>query len=120
MKRKQPSQDLSIDDAVAEFRILLEEQRAQFEGSATPGTPDVAAEDPEAMRFRLAEQLLSELCPGPAACADPLCRRRRECRNMADLRRPPEPEGRRPPGAVALRRAMWMYCNAMRASAAEK
>jgi hypothetical protein len=109
-------QKLTVDEAVAEFYRILEEELGP--PTATPSHAG-AAETPaeaEARYFRLAASLLRLACPDPTRCTDQRCRRSRLCRHFADLRarqqgRPGQPPTRRSPGAAALRHAIWVLMN---------
>jgi hypothetical protein len=73
-------------------------------------------EEAEARRFTFAEALLGAVCSDPAQCSDQRCRRGGLCRHLGDLHqrklgRGPQPMGRRTPGALALRQAIWVYMN---------
>jgi hypothetical protein len=109
-----PSRQLSIDDAVAEFCAMIEDMPEGGPGDAVasgrgPETPQEA----ETRRFLLAQYLIGLACPAPAACGDPRCRREATCRHLVHARdrfgagRSSHP--RRPPGADALRYAIWVY-----------
>lgn len=104
--------EMSTDDAVMLFRAMLQRELSidpSRQAKFSTETPEQA----EARRWRCAEVLLQSLCGGPARCRDPRCRRGQRCRHLqeaAALAQDPRVIQRRPPGAIALRRAirMWM------------
>jgi hypothetical protein len=130
-----PSRHLTIDDALGEFSAMLEDLiengspngpenvlqnglgGAVTAGHGTPETPEEA----DTRRFLLAQHLIGLACPAPAACADPRCRREAACRHLLHVRdrwsagRSSHP--RRPPGADALRHAIWLYVASRRGGA---
>jgi hypothetical protein len=111
----EPLRQLTIDEAVCEFNVLMREQLGEgsdagFSGEgARPATPEEA----EAAHFRLAERLVGLACPAPAACGDLRCRRDALCRHLAHVRARQatrtSSHQRRRPGADALRYAIWVY-----------
>jgi hypothetical protein len=107
--------DLTVDEAVAEFRKLLDAY-APLDPTHMPVGQGLAPEDSEEERFQLAEHLLRLSCPEAATCADQRCRRSHTCRHLvalASLRRGAGgvPATRRSPGASALRQAIAIYMN---------
>lgn len=114
-----PSRHLSIDDALAEFSAMIEDMGedgpengsgiAVAGGHGLPETPEEA----DTRRFLLAQHLIGLACPAPAACGDPRCRREAACRHLLHVRdrwaAGKSSHPRRPPGADALRRAIWLY-----------
>jgi hypothetical protein len=109
-----PSRQLTIDDAVSEFSAMIEDGvlgDAPLPVSDTPApeTPQEA----EVRRFLLAQYLIGLACLAPAGCGDHRCRRDAACRHLVHVRdrwsagRSSHP--RRPPGADALRYAIWVY-----------
>ena len=111
-RRSRPGYDLSVDDAVSLFFTHMPMDLPELE----PVAPRTPAED-EAARFHAAERVLRALCPAPAACGQGRCRRARRCQHLDDLQmqrlRPPSATARRPPGALAVRHAIWLYCRAL-------
>jgi hypothetical protein len=115
----EPLRQLTIDEAVSEFHALLQEQLGGDPGDG-PGdgpvgdwAPPATQEEAEARHFRMAEHLVGLACPDPAACGDPRCRRDALCRHLAHVRTRQaagkSSHPRRPPGADALRYAIWVY-----------
>ncbi|HEX2172061.1 MAG TPA: hypothetical protein VHL09_06410 [Dehalococcoidia bacterium] len=110
--------DLTVDEAVTEY---LKAARERYESlpprpEAPPAAP-ATFEEAEAECFRLAEHILSQMCPDPGTCSDRRCRRDRLCRHIVDLRTmregpDPEPLSRRSRGARAVRHAIWVVVNA--------
>ena len=113
-----PSPALTIDEALGEFQSMMEDVFGDAPAGAgalpLPETPQEA----DTRRFLLAQHLIGRACPAPAACADPGCRRNAVCKHMARVRarwsagRSNHP--RRPPGADALRYAIWVYVSSRR------
>jgi hypothetical protein len=112
-----PLTKLTVDEAVAEFQLMLRAELgtlprpAPGEGGGLP-TPEVDEE----LRFRAAEMLLRIACPDLSLCTDRRCRRGGLCRHLADLALRREgryriPNSRRTPGALALRHAIWVCMN---------
>jgi hypothetical protein len=110
----EPSRQLTIDDAVGEFYALMLEELGDGlgDGVGDRGAPE-SHEEAEAGHFRLAEHLVGLACPDPTACSDSRCRRDVLCRHLAHVRRRQatgrSSHPRRPPGADALRYAIWVY-----------
>jgi hypothetical protein len=109
-----PVQQLSVDQAVADFCTMLKTELGT--DTASPFSPAAAEtpEEAEARHFRCAEELLRAVCPDPTGCPDQRCRRGGQCRHLADLRarqqgRQGPPRTRRTPGAAALRQAIWVF-----------
>ena len=112
-----PSRPLTIDEAVSEFQTMAQDVL----GDAPPGDHTPLPETPqeaETRRFLLAQHLIDRACPAPAACGDRGCRRDAVCMHLARVRarwragRSGHP--RRPPGADALRYAIWVYVSSRR------
>jgi hypothetical protein len=87
--------------------------------SSCHGPPVETPQEAEARRFRCAETLLRVVCPDPRLCTHHLCRRNRLCRHFANLHavrdgRRQLPPSRRPPGAIMLRHAIWVFMNGNR------
>jgi hypothetical protein len=108
------SRQLTIDDAVSEFSAMIEDgvlgdAPLPDGGTPAPETPQEA----ETRHFLLARYLIGLACPATAACDDRRCRREAVCRHLIHVRdrwsagRSSHP--RRPPGADALRYAIWVY-----------
>jgi len=108
---------LTVDQAVAEFMKGAQEHLASLPpATEARAVPSATFETADAQRFRIAEKLLSGMCPDPGACSDRRCRRDRLCRHIVDLRAmqkapDPEPHSRRSLGARALPHAIWLYMN---------
>jgi hypothetical protein len=121
-------QKLTVDQTLADFRALLQaelDSRASrgeaLAGAGAPETPEQA----EARRFACAEALLRLTCTDVGRCRDTRCRRSGRCRHLANLHAQQSGAGsrhdaRRPPGATALRHAIWVHMNALAASAASE
>jgi hypothetical protein len=111
-----PSRQLTIDEAIGEFQALLQEQL----GDVPPGAcgPPQTPEEAEARRFQMAEHLVRLACPDRTLCADYRCRRDAICRHLAFVltrqRTGKSGHPRRPPGAEAVRYAIWVYMSARR------
>jgi hypothetical protein len=112
-----PSCPLTIDEAVSAFQTMVQDVLGDAplgDGTPPPETPQEA----ETRRFLLAQHLIDRACPAPAACSDRACRRDAVCKHMARVRarwnagRSSHP--RRPPGADALRYAIWVYVSSRR------
>ena len=106
---------MSTDDAVMLFSALLQRE-LHIDPSRQANLSLETPEQAEARRWRCAEVLLQSLCGGLARCRDSRCRRGNRCRhlqNAALLAQDPRVIQRRPPGAIALRRAirMWMIAH---------
>jgi hypothetical protein len=109
----EPSSPLTIDEAVSEFQTMVEDAL----GEAPPGggapPPPETPQEAETRHYLLAQYLIGRACPSAAACRDRGCRRDGECKHLARVRarwsagRSSHP--RRPPGADALRYAIWVY-----------
>jgi len=110
------SRPLTIDEAVGAFRAMMQDALgdAQTGGGGAPETPKEA----ETRRFLLAQYLIGRACPAAAGCRDHRCRRDATCRHLVHVRgrwsarRSSHP--RRPPGADALRYAIWVYVSSRR------
>lgn len=108
---------LTVDEAVAELRLLLGAELDTLPAEPPAPLAPETHEEAEARRFRCAEALLRLACPDPARCPDQRCRRGGQCRHLAllDARRrgqpPKEPPTRRTPGALALRQAIQVFMN---------
>jgi len=109
MKREQ----LSVDDAVHQFMQALSAQIGS-DPTSTNLAP-ISPAEMEAWRFEAATELLRLACPDPMRCAEQACRRARQCWHLAQLKSqaatPAPSSSRRTPGAIALRRAIWIYWN---------
>jgi hypothetical protein len=112
-----PSPPLTIDEAVSEFQTMVQDVL----GDAPPGEHTPLPETPqeaETRRFLLAQHLIERACPAPAACRDRRCRRDPMCKHMARVRARwstgQSSHPRRPPGADALRYAIWVYVSSRR------
>jgi hypothetical protein len=109
---------LALEEALAEFRGLLEERLASIDPDAPPAPDplDGVTLNDEERRFFLAELLLRLACSDGERCANPACRRSGGCQQLRDLsyRRAGSAKTAdgRPPGAAALRRAIWVWMNA--------
>jgi hypothetical protein len=109
---------LTIDEAVSEFRDMVQDEF----GDAEPGDrrPLETQEEAETRRFLTAQYVVRAACPKPADCRHYSCRRDRECRHLARIRARwsarKSSHPRRPPGADALRYAIWVYVSARRAA----
>jgi hypothetical protein len=110
-----PSRQLTIDDAVAEFCAMIEDMPNDGSGGAVAGgrgAPE-SPQEADTRRFLLAQYLIGLACPAAADCSDQRCRREAACRHLVHVRdrfdagRSSHP--RRPPGADALRHAIWVY-----------
>jgi len=114
---------LTIDEAVSEFHALVRDQLDDApmddptgNRQVDPGPPETPQEA-ETRRFLMAQYLLGLACPAPTACRDYHCRRDSECRHLARVKarwsagRSSHP--RRPPGADALRYAIWVYMSSL-------
>jgi hypothetical protein len=105
------NKEMSTDDAVMLFQAMLLRELS-IDPTRQPALSSGTPEQAEARRWRCAEVLLQSLCGGPARFRDPRCRRAQRCRhlqNAASLAQDPHVIQRRPPGAIALRRAIWMW-----------
>jgi hypothetical protein len=113
-----PLTKLTVDQAVAEFLLVAREELAALptvEASSGDGA-EPTPRDSEELYFRCAEEVLRIACPDAGLCADRRCRRGGVCRHLVDLEawrqgRRPVPKGRRPPGVLALRHAIWVCLN---------
>jgi hypothetical protein len=91
-------------------------------GDVEPGDrrPPKTPEEAETRRFLSAQYVARAACPKPADCHHDHCRRDRERRHLARIRarwsarKSSHPQ--RPPGAEALRHAIWVYVSARRAA----
>jgi hypothetical protein len=107
---------LTIDDAVSEFGAMVQDVLgdAPPDGWAPPETPQEA----ETRHFLLAQHLIGLACPAASACGDQRCRRDAMCRHLAHVRdrwsARKSSHPRRPPGADALRYAIWVYVSSRR------
>lgn len=114
-----PSHQITIDEALAEFRAMIED--GVLGGAPLPSrgdapTPAPAPETPQeadTRRFLMAQYLIGLACPAPAACGDQRCRREATCRHLVHVRdrwcAGSSSHPRRPPGADALRNAIRIY-----------
>jgi hypothetical protein len=115
-----PIRQLTVDQAIGEFRALLREELGDAPDDQPAG--DVAApatpEQDEESRFACAELILSLACPDPRACTDPRCRRHALCRHFGRMRAKRASgiasNPRRTPGAEAVRYAIWVYMSSRR------
>jgi hypothetical protein len=108
---------LTIDEAMGAFQTMVQDvlgDEPLGDGAPLSETPQEA----ETRRFLLAQHLIDRTCPSPSACAYRACRRDATCQHLARVRarwaagRSSHP--RRPPGADALRYAIWVYVSARR------
>jgi hypothetical protein len=115
-----PTQLLSVDEAMAEFQAIAREVLADMPSGARSAAPAATPQETEDTYFRFAEWILSLACPDPRACADQRCRRGGLCRHYAQLRSMQKNRvsfhARRTPGAQAVRYAVWAYMNTPGAS----
>jgi hypothetical protein len=106
---------LTIDEAVGEFIAIA--RHVLGDAPAGDCLPPETPQEAETRHFLLAQHLIERACP-PAACADRNCRRNAVCKHMARVRARwsagKSSHPRRPPGADALRYAMWVYVMAER------
>jgi hypothetical protein len=107
----EPLQHLTIDDAMGEFQALLRERYG--DAPAGESLPPRTPEQKEAECFRMAEVIVSLICPDPRACIDHSCRRNAVCRHWRYVKMK-ESSGRsdhprRTAGAEAVRYAIWAY-----------
>ncbi len=114
-----PTQLISVDDAMADFQAITREVLGDTSFSAGDSAPAATPEQMEESRFRLAEFMLSLACPDPRMCGDQRCQRGRLCRHFAHVQALREGSAmphhpRRPPGAEAARYAVWVYMNSGR------
>jgi hypothetical protein len=108
---------LTIDQALGEFPALLEDVLGEAPaGDRVP--PPETPQEADTRRFLLAQYLIGRACPAPSACADYSCRRDATCKHLdrvrARYRAGRSSHPRRPPGAEALRYAIWVYVSARR------
>ena len=109
---------LTVDEAVAEFLLVVREELAAMpivEASSGEGA-EPTPRDSEELYFRCAAEVLRIACPDPGLCKERRCRRGGRCRYFVDLEarregRHPAPTGRRTPGVMALRHAIWVCMN---------
>jgi hypothetical protein len=110
------SRPLTIDEAIGEFRAMVQDEL----GDAEPGgcRPMETPAEADTRHFLLAQYLIGAACPAPADCSDYRCRRDAACRRLARVRARwsarQSSHPRRPPGADALRYAIWVYVSARR------
>jgi hypothetical protein len=107
---------LTIDEAVSAFQTMVQDVLGDAPlGDGTP--PLETPQEAETRRFLLARHLIDRACPAPAVCPDRGCRRDM-CKHLARVQarwsagRSSHP--RRPPGADALRYAIWVYVSSRR------
>ena len=112
-----PSRPLTIDEAVSEFQTMVRDVLGDAplgDHAPPPETPQEA----DTRRFFLAQYLIDRTCPAPAACGDRGCRRDAVCKHLARVRARwsagKSSHPRRPPGADALRYAIWVYVSSQR------
>lgn len=111
-----PTRPLSIDEAMAEFQAIALDVLA--DAPRTDGPPLTPAQTEEG-HFQLAESVLRLACPDPRMCGDQRCQRGRQCRHFAHVRALQQGQAvphhpRRPPGAEAVRYAVWVFMNSGR------
>jgi hypothetical protein len=113
----EPARPLTIDEALGEFPDMLEDVLGETPtGDRMP--PPETPQEAETRCFLLAQYLIGRACPAPSGCADYGCRRDATCKHLARVRaryragRSSHP--RRPPGADALRYAIWVYVSSRR------
>jgi len=112
-----PDPELSPDEAVARFFIELKQELESNPVSGSANPVRYSPEEMEELHFRAAAQLLAHVCPDPSRCREQRCRRQAMCQHFAELKAmqegpPPSQLSRRTPGALALRRAIWLFMNA--------
>ncbi|MGH7754153.1 MAG: hypothetical protein ACREN5_15210 [Gemmatimonadales bacterium] len=119
-----PTRQLTIDEAMGEFRALVQDQLDDVplgdslgELQVDPGPPETLQEA-ETRRFLMAQYLLGLACPAPKTCRNYQCRRDASCRHLVRVRARwsagKSGHPRRPPGADALRYAIWVYMSSRR------
>jgi hypothetical protein len=110
------SRQLAIDEAIGEFQAMVRDELGDAPAGA--GGPPEMPQEAETRRFLMARYLIRAACPAPAACPDYRCRRDAECRHLVHVRgrwsAGKSSHPRRPPGADALRYAIWVYASARR------
>jgi hypothetical protein len=109
-----PSLQLTIDDAMAEFSAMIDDLPLNGSGNGRAcALPQETPQEADTRHFLLAQYLIGLACPAPGACGDPRCRRDGACRYLLQVRdrwnARMSSHPRRPPGADALRRAIWVY-----------
>jgi hypothetical protein len=110
------SRPLTIDEAIGEFQAMVVDELGEAEPGAC-GPPLETPAEADSRHFLLAQYLIGLACPVPAHCRDRQCRRD-ICRHLARVRARwsarKSSHPRRPPGADALRYAIWVYVSARR------
>jgi hypothetical protein len=110
------SRQLTIDEAISEFQAMVQDELG--DAPIADGGPPETPEEAETRRFLAAQYLIGLACPAPAACRDHRCRREATCRHLVHVRgrwsARKSSHPRRPPGADALRYAIWVYVSSRR------
>ena len=119
-----PTRQLTIDEAVSEFHALMQDHADDVPpGVGDPGLPETPQEA-ETRRFLMAQYLLGLACPTPKACHDYRCRRDTSCQHRERVKARwsagKSSHPRRPPGADALRYAIWVYMSSLRGERASR
>ena len=110
---------LTIDEAISEFQTMPQDDLgdAPLGGGGPLATRETPAEA-ETRCFLMAQYLIDRACPAPGRCRDRGCRRDATCRHLVRVRARwsarKSSHPRRPPGADALRYAIWVYVSARR------
>jgi hypothetical protein len=112
------SRPLTIDEAIGEFRAMVVDELGDAEPGAGACRPPETPAEADTRHFLMAQYLIGGACPAPADCAHYSCRRDATCRHMVRVRARwsarISSHPRRPPGADALRYAIWVYVSARR------
>jgi hypothetical protein len=111
---------LTIDEAMGEFRAMVEEELG--DGGPAPGAgPGGRIETPqeaETRQFLMAQYLIRLACPSASGCRNAQCRRDAMCRHLVRVRAKwserKSSHPRRSPGASIMRYAVWVYVSARR------
>ena len=110
------SRPLTIDEAIGEFQAMVQDELGEA-GPGVCGPPLETPAETDSRHFLLAQYLIGLACPAPARCRDYRCRRD-TCWHLARVRARwsarKSSHPRRPPGADALRYAIWVYVSAQR------